>query len=72
MRIRESSPFAYTLVSGYTNGGFGYIPTADAWEGGGYEVETSPFTPAVADVLVNGVSELLRSLRCDRVSQAGR
>jgi hypothetical protein len=62
-RIRNLSPFSHTLVSGYTNGGFGYIPTADAWEGGGYEVETTPFTPGVADALVEGVAGLLHRIR---------
>jgi hypothetical protein len=66
-RIREASPFRRTLVSGYTNGGFGYIPTNDAWESGGYEVETTPFTPSVADALVEGASELLH-----RMYDAGR
>lgn len=61
-RIREASPFAQTLVSGYTNGGFGYIPTHDAWEGGGYEVETTPFTTSVGDVLVDGVSDVMHRM----------
>ncbi len=46
--IREKSPFPFTFYYGYTNGWLGYLPTAKAWENGGYEVETvSPYTPAV-------------------------
>ncbi|MDP6778151.1 MAG: hypothetical protein QGI83_15455, partial [Candidatus Latescibacteria bacterium] len=39
--IRSGSPFAHTLVTGYTNGVIGYLPTAKAFEEGGYEPETS-------------------------------
>lgn len=43
--VRERSPFPYTFYFGYTNGWFGYLPTASAWPHGGYEVErVSPFT----------------------------
>ena len=46
--IRDRSPFPYTFFYGYTNGWLGYLPTAKAWQHGGYEVETvSPYTPAV-------------------------
>ena len=31
------------LFSGYTNGLTGYLPTASAFDAGGYEVETSPY-----------------------------
>ncbi len=39
--IRASSPFPHTLVAGYTNGVIGYIPTAKAFDEGGYEVSSS-------------------------------
>ncbi|MBX3238323.1 MAG: neutral/alkaline non-lysosomal ceramidase N-terminal domain-containing protein [Chitinophagaceae bacterium] len=43
--IRDQSPFPYTFYFGYTNGWLGYLPTAKAWENGGYEVHTvSPYT----------------------------
>jgi hypothetical protein len=51
MDVRERSPFPHTLYFGYTNGWFGYLPTAKAFEEGGYEPRTSPFTPqAESDV----------------------
>jgi hypothetical protein len=51
MDVRNGSPFAHTLFFGYTNGWFGYLPTAKAFEEGGYEPRTSPFTAQVeADV----------------------
>jgi hypothetical protein len=36
--IEHRSPFPRTLVLGYTNGCIGYVPTARAYEEGGYEV----------------------------------
>ena len=60
--IRKLSPFPYTLVSGYTNGGFGYIPTREAFPYGGYEVETTPFSENAADVLIEHAVKLLTDL----------
>jgi len=54
--VRSRSPFAYTFYFGYTNGWFGYMPTAEEWPHGGYEVETvSPFTAAAAGDLTESV-----------------
>jgi neutral ceramidase len=51
MDVRKRSPFSRTFYFGYTNGWFGYLPTAKAFEEGGYEPRTSPFTAqAEADV----------------------
>jgi hypothetical protein len=60
--IEAQSPYAHTLVSGYTNGGFGYIPTAEEYPAGGYEVETTPFAPEAAKVLVSAVVAALGEL----------
>jgi neutral ceramidase len=54
--VRSRSPFPYTFYFGYTNGWFGYMPTAAEWPNGGYEVETvSPFTSAAAKELTESV-----------------
>jgi hypothetical protein len=37
LKIKDSSPFKNTLVAGYCNGYFGYIPVEKAYEEGGYE-----------------------------------
>ena len=50
--VRQHSPFAHTFYFGYTNGWFGYLPTAKAFAEGGYEPNTSPFT-AQAETDVN-------------------
>jgi Neutral/alkaline non-lysosomal ceramidase, N-terminal len=47
MDVRQQSPFAHTFYFGYTNGWFGYLPTAQGFAEGGYEPRTSPFTPQV-------------------------
>jgi hypothetical protein len=44
MDVRDRSPFAHTMYFGYTNGWFGYLPTAKGFDEGGYEPRTSPFT----------------------------
>jgi hypothetical protein len=59
MDVRERSPFAHTFYFGYTNGWFGYLPTAKAFEEGGYETRTSPFTPQVETDLTRTVISFL-------------
>lgn len=39
LNIKSQSPFVRTVTLGYTNGCIGYLPTAKAYEEGGYEVE---------------------------------
>jgi neutral ceramidase len=63
MNIREESPFRQTFYFGYTNGWFGYLPTAKAFEEGGYEPRTSPFTAAAEENVTTGVISFLRSFR---------
>jgi hypothetical protein len=54
LAIKEGSPFPHTFFGGYTNGCLAYIPTADAYPMGGYEVDTTPFGPGAADAVVKG------------------
>lgn len=37
LEIKQQSPFPATFVIGLANGGFGYLPTAEQYELGGYE-----------------------------------
>jgi len=63
--IVSSSPFAHTLFSGYSHGGFGYIPSRNAHLAGGYELEASPFSVEASDVIVKESLALLRELAGD-------
>ncbi len=61
-QIAARSPFAHTLFSGYSNGGFSYLPVREAYAAGGYEVETSPFAPGAAEVVVEESLRMLEDL----------
>jgi hypothetical protein len=51
-------------MTGYANGWSGYVPTADAFAVGGYEVEWgSAFDVGAADALTAGALGLLEKLR---------
>lgn len=63
MDIRERSPFDQTMYFGYTNGWFGYMPTAKGFEEGGYEPRTSPFTPQVEADVSQAVTAVIHGLR---------
>jgi hypothetical protein len=58
--VRSRSPYPHTLYAGYTNGWFGYLPTAEAFGEGGYEPQTSPFTAAAEADLTRQVVTFLQ------------
>jgi hypothetical protein len=60
--ISSQSPFAHTLISGYSNGGFGYMPTREAFAEGGYETEATPFSEAAAETLTREAVRLLSEM----------
>lgn len=43
LAIKARSPYPHTLIAGYTNGSIGYLPTAEAYAVGGYEVQQAYF-----------------------------
>jgi hypothetical protein len=61
--VRNASPFAHTFYFGYTNGWFGYLPTADAFAEGGYEPKTSPFTPQAESDLMREVTAFMSGMK---------
>ena len=65
-QIEGASPFEHTLFSGYSNGGFGYMPVPEAYPEGGYEVEISPFSPDAAGIVVDETLVMLRELAAVR------
>ncbi|MGC9317353.1 MAG: neutral/alkaline non-lysosomal ceramidase N-terminal domain-containing protein [Armatimonadota bacterium] len=69
LNIPKLSPFNPTIVPAYTNGMVGYVPTADAFPKGGYEVDTSwdyygglGIGPECESIILEGTGELLASL----------
>ena len=65
-QITKASPFEHTLFSGYSHGGLDYLPARSAFDEGGYEVETCPFSPEVGDVVVKECLEVLNDLAAGR------
>lgn len=71
LEIKRRSPYGTTLVAGYTNGCMGYVPPADAYEHGGYEVLTAhqfyrvpdPVDPCAEQMLVRGCLDVLNRMR---------
>ena len=63
--IAAQSPFPHTLLSGYSNGGFGYIPTRQAFAEGGYETEATPFSESAAEALTEEAVRLLKEIAAD-------
>jgi len=62
MEIKEGSPFEHTLFSGYSNAKHAYVPMPEDYEDGGYEVNTTPFTPEAAGIIVDETLSVLRGL----------
>ena len=60
--VRRNSPYPTTLFSGYSNIGWSYIPTADAYPLGGYEIEITPWDPATAEIIVQECGAMLDEL----------
>ena len=60
--VKRRSPFTHTLFSGYSNGSWSYIPTAEAFAEGGYEVGVSLFSPQAAVTLVDEAVALLEQM----------
>lgn len=69
LNIKRQSPLPYTFVCGYSNGCMVYIPTAAAFEQGGYEVRShinymlpSGVTPEWASIIETNAVEMLNEL----------
>ncbi len=63
IHVRNMSPFPSTFYFGYTNGWFGYLPTAQAIAEGGYEPNTSPFTAAAESDITEKVTTYLQGAK---------
>ena len=69
LRVKEHSPYPYTLGVGYANGSFSYFPSMDQLIRGGYEVRMFqtmnqiPFAEDAEQHYVTGCLDMLRKLR---------
>lgn len=70
LAVREQSPFAHTLFAGVSNGCVGYLPTAEEYALGGYEVDLAPYfyrlpgrlAPGAAERAIAGARQVLGEL----------
>jgi len=58
-KIREGAEGRFIITSCCTNGGEGYLPTKEAFNEGGYEAGSSPFSPELEEQCVKAALELL-------------
>jgi hypothetical protein len=62
LAVKAASPFPITFFGGYTGASLGYLPWPDAHDRGGYAVDTTPFQPEAAELLVDGTVRALEAL----------
>jgi len=60
VKVREAFPELFVLTACLAGGAQGYLPSAAAFEEGGYEAAASNFTPAVAPVLQGAAIDMLK------------
>ena len=58
--VRDLVPESFVVCSVCANGYEGYLPTADAFQQGGYEAKSSLFTPCLQQELVEAAEKLLK------------
>jgi neutral ceramidase len=66
LAIEQESPFQHTLIFGFAESSIGYVPTARAFEEGGYEVgpgKWSYLQAGAESILCREAVELLREVR---------
>ena len=70
MEVKSKSTSRDTIFAGYANGSIGYLPTPQAYEEGGYEVDTSyiyyrlpaSLSPACAGIVIGEMLSLIESM----------
>ena len=60
--VRENFPQKTVIAACCANGYQGYLPTAKAFEQGGYEAISSPFSPNLEEDCVNAATELVKKM----------
>ena len=60
--VRENFPGKFIIAACCANGYQGYLPTAKAFEQGGYEAISSPFSPNLEEDCVATATEILNNI----------
>ena len=60
--VKKNSKFRMTIPTCTTNGSFGYLPEASAYEEGGYEQRSSRYDKGVGELLAAGIGATLDEL----------
>ncbi len=63
MAIKSGSPYKYTFVITHCNGYSGYLPPAELYKEGGYEVNSTRFEIGSADMVVKKTLRMLYDLK---------
>ncbi len=62
LAIKAGSPYKHTFVITHCNGAAGYLPPEHLYIEGGYEINSSPFAPEAAGVVVKQAVKMLHQL----------
>ncbi len=62
-QIKKDSPYTMTFVCAYSNGSYGYIPSAIAWPNGGYEVDTCKYVKGTGEMIAGELVSMLTELK---------
>ena len=61
-RIKSLNPNKKIILSGYTNCIHGYLPTAKAYEEGGYETRNTPLSPESEELIIQVCDEEIKNI----------
>ncbi|MBG0859160.1 MAG: neutral/alkaline non-lysosomal ceramidase N-terminal domain-containing protein [Bacteroidales bacterium] len=62
MEIKKGSPYKYTFIITHCNGSSGYLPPAELYKEGGYEITTTRFEIGSSDMVVRKSLRMLYDL----------
>lgn len=63
VRMEDNSPFATTLMLGYCYHHIGYLPSAQAYKYGSYEVDVTRMAPGTGEMVADTYVEMLKELK---------
>ena len=61
-RIKSLNPNKKVILSGYTNCIHGYLPTAKAYEEGGYETRNTPLGPESEEIIIDACDSEIKKI----------